>query len=259
MKHPVARARLTAGIGALTVGAGLLLAGPAAQAAQQSAYTPTAADFKNCPAIPKGAQSFLWNCVAIIITDGELKIGGLSQKITKPITVPVAVGLHEWKLQMVTPQGGFKGEPIEIPKESLPLPISGVSVQVEQAGEIKPGRMLIPDVLPLKVKVNHFVFGDRCYIGGETAPVNIKPGLSQPGLTKIGDKYVIKARISDNTFTVPAATGCGILNGALNRMLGLPSDTGKNAAALNTVIRVKNYAFGENTQGLAKERGIRKR
>ncbi|WP_067477055.1 hypothetical protein [Actinomadura hibisca] len=257
MKHLVNRVRITAGLGATALAAGLLATGPATAAHAETGYTPSPADFKDCPAPPAGAQAWLWNCLSIVITGGEMKLGGLTQKVTKPITIPVAVGLHEWKMQMLTPAGGFQGEPIEVPKENLPLPISGVSVQVSQAGEVKPGKLLVPDVLPMKIKVNHFVFGDKCFIGSQASPINLKPGLSNLGLGKIGDAYVIKTKISDNTFAVPAAAGCGLLNGALNAMVKLPSAAGSNAAALDAVVRIKNYAFGDSTKSYAGERGIR--
>ncbi|WP_018655749.1 hypothetical protein [Actinomadura flavalba] len=251
------RARITAGLGAAALAAGLLATGPASAAQAATSYAPTPADFKDCPALPAGAQPLLWNCLAIVITDGQMKLGGLTQDITKPITIPVAVGLHDWKIQLRTPEGGFRSDPIDVPKERLPLPIDGIKARVAQAGPVTPGKMIIPDALPLKIGLDHWLFADQCSIGSDKEPISIRPNLGNLGLGSQDGKVVIKTTITDDTFAVPAATGCGLLTGVLNPLVKLPSAAGKNSTDLNTVIRVKNYAFGDNTQSFAKEQGIR--
>ncbi|WP_033322326.1 hypothetical protein [Actinomadura atramentaria] len=254
MKRVFRRARVTAGLGALALTAGLAATAPAASAG--TGYQPSAADFANCPKLPSGASSLLWNCLAIVITGGEMKLGGLTQQITKPITIPVAVGLQDWKIQLRTPDGGFRSDPLDVPPEALPLPLPGVTAQVEQAGDIAPGKLLIPDVLPIKIKVNSLLFGNDCYIGSDAEPIALKPGLGDLGLATVNGQFVIKTTISDKTFAVPAAKNCSLLTGVLNNLTKLPSPSGANSATLNTVIRVKNYAFGEDTKSFAKDQGI---
>ncbi|MCP2336644.1 hypothetical protein [Actinomadura rupiterrae] len=247
-------------LGAAGLGAALA-AGPAvaAHADGASGYTPSSADFKDCPAIPQGAQSWLWNCVAIVMTGGEMKLGGLTQKITSPITVPVAVGLHEWKLQIRTPDGGFRSDPISIPKESAPLGLDGFQVRVQQAGAITLGKYVLPDSIPLKVKTEYTkanLLGDNCYIGSDAAPVSITPNLSDLSLKNVNGAWVIPAKITDTAFPVPAATNCGLLTGVMNTLVGLPSPSGANKADIDVVIGVKNYMFGQVTDAFARDRGI---
>ncbi|MEV5568492.1 hypothetical protein AB0L06_00460 [Spirillospora sp. NPDC052269] len=255
MKRLFSRTATAAALGAA------LAAGPAvaAHADTAPAYTPSSADFKDCPAIPQGAQSWLWNCVAIVMTGGEMKLGGLTQKITAPITIPVAVGLHEWKLQLRTPTGGFKSDPIAVPKESAPLGLDGLQVRVQQAGQITLGKYVLPDSIPLKVKTEYTkgaLFGDNCYIGTDAAPISLTPNLSNLSLKNVNGAWVIPAKITDAAFSVPAATDCGLLTGAMNMLVGLPSPSGANHANLDVVIRVKNYMFGQVTDAFAKDRGI---
>ncbi|RFU40813.1 hypothetical protein DZF91_15165 [Actinomadura logoneensis] len=255
MKRLFTRTAVAAGLGAA------LAAGPAVAAHADAApgYTPSAADFKNCPAVPQGAQSWLWNCVAIVMTGGEMKLGGLTQKITTPITVPVAVGLHEWKLQIRTPDGGFRSDPIAIPKESAPLGLDGFQVRVQQAGAITLGKYVLPDSIPLKLKTEFTkldLLGDKCYIGSDAQPIALTPNLSNLSLRNMNGTWVIPAKITDSAFSVPAATDCGLLTGVMNTLVGLPSASGRNRADIDVVIRVKNYAFGQVTDAFAKDRGI---
>ncbi|MFC5187320.1 hypothetical protein [Actinomadura harenae] len=188
-----------------------------------------------------------------------MKLGGLTQKITTPITVPVAVGVHEWKLQIRTPDGGFSSAPIAVPKESAPLGLDGLQVRVQQAGRISLGKYVLPDSIPLKVKTEYAkggLFGDNCYIGTDAAPISLTPNLSNLSLKNMNGAWVIPAKITDSAFSVPAATDCGILTGAMNTLVGLPSPSGANHADIDVVIRVKNYLFGQVTDAFAKDRGI---
>ncbi|MBW8481475.1 hypothetical protein [Actinomadura parmotrematis] len=262
MRNPVSRARLVRGLGAAAIAAGLAVAPAttavaAPQAAAAAAYTPSAADFKDCPALPQGAAAWAWNCLAIVITGGEMKLGGLTQQVTKPITIPVAVGVQDWKVVLATPPGGFQSPPLDVPAGNLPLPLPGVTATVAQAGEVKPGKLVIPDELPIKIKVSSVLLSAGCAIGSEAAPIRLKPALSNLSLGTVGGVAVIKTKITDRTFAVPAATDCGLLTPVLNPLLGLPSAAGKNSADLDTVIRVKSYAFGETTTSFAGDNGIK--
>lgn len=251
MKPLFTRARMTAGLGALALSAGML-AGPAT-AARADVYTPSPADFTDCPAIPAGAVPLLWNCLSITLTDGEIKLGGFTQQITKPIRITVAVGYAGGSFQLIG--GGLDGDSMEVPADAFPLP--GLSLAVEQAATPTPGPIL-PVTLPVKLHISHLLVGSTCYIGSDDTPIVLKPNLSGLNLEQLGGEWVIRTQITENQFAVPAATGCGlILTPLLNTIAGLPSASGQNSATLNTVLRVRNYQLGQTTQSFAAAKNIK--
>lgn len=257
MKLQFTRARITSGLGAVVLSAGLL-AGPATMAQAEVAHQPSDADFANCPRIPAGALPLLWNCVSIVVVGGEMKLGSLKQSLSKPVKITVAMGPKDGKLQLVT--GGISSEPIPIPPESLPVSLPGLSVQVEEAGPIVPGTIL-PESIPLKIHVIHALVGDNCHIGTNAGPLSVKPNLSGLKLDTLGGVRVLRTTIGDDTFAVPAASGCKLgiidLSGIINLMAGLPSASGKNSVSMDAVIRIKNYRLGQITTNVAKDNKIK--
>lgn len=255
MKLPDIRARLAAGAGALAMSAGLVL-GPATPA-HAAPYTPSDADFANCPALPAGAWDLLWNCLAITITGGEIKLGTLTQEITEPVRITVAAGPLNGGLALVS--GGIAGEPVPIPPESLPLPIPDLKVRVEQAGDITPAPIL-PASIPLKIHILSGLVGPDCYIGGAGAPIAVKPNISALGVATLGGVFVLTTTLGDDQFPVPGATGCALgttdLNPLVNSLVGLPSAAGSNHARFDSAIRVRNYLLGNVTQSFARQHKI---
>lgn len=110
--------------------------------------------------------------------------------------------------------------------------------------------------LPTKIHLKNPLLGNGCYIGSESNPIELQlsSGTSGKLKGKFGEPETVievvkeeKLRslrdtgisLVDNTFTVPAAEGCGEIFGVtgfldplLDRKLGLPSGTGKNAVKL---------------------------
>jgi hypothetical protein len=108
--------------------------------------------------------------------------------------------------------------------------------------------------LPVRLHLNNVLLGPECYIGSKEHPVtfNLTSGETSPpaGFEKLKgelgeieflDEFsliVIKGnKVVDNTFAAPEAEGCGgifapLLNGIVNKILGLPAAAGHNTAIL---------------------------
>jgi hypothetical protein len=253
MRRPRRRTRLLAGLGALAVSAGLL-AGPASTAHAESTYQPGDADFADCPQLPEGVLPGLWHCLSIVVVGGTMTLGSLEQELTQPIHITVAMGPKDRKLTLL--EGGIKSDPIPVNPLPLPVDLLGMTVNVEQAGPIVPAPVL-PQSIPLKIKVNHLLVGGDCYIGGDGEPISVKPNLGQLALGDIGGVPVITTQITDTTFAVPAVTTCGLIGTPLiNLIAGLPSAAGNNSATMDVAIRVKNYRFGVITGPYAQNNDI---
>ncbi|MGI8334855.1 hypothetical protein ACRYCC_33295 [Actinomadura scrupuli] len=247
MKPFLSRARLVSGLAATAVAASVL-AGPATAHAD-TAFVPSAADFENCPALPAGAARLLWNCVSVTLAAGTIKLGSLNQTLSSPIQLNVAVGPQNGKLTTITGDLGG-GPPMQVPT-GIDFPgLDSVGIQVQQAGDLQSDGLL-PTAIPIKVKVIQPLLGNNCSIGTNAAPITIRPVVSNLRAQLLAGAPVIRADVSDSTFAIPGASGCGLLTGLVNSVVGLPSASGKNSATLDTIVQVRNYALGNITTKVA--------
>jgi hypothetical protein len=116
-------------------------------------------------------------------------------------------------------------------------------------------------VLTTKIHLLSPFLGANCYIGSASSPIvlGLTTGATNPpppnvpihgsfghvntganGIFRIGPMQLV-----DNAFSVPAASGCGtsgggLLNGAIDRKLGLPSPAGHNGALILTSVEFLN-------------------
>lgn len=159
--------------------------------------------------------------------------------------------------------------------------VNGVTATMEQVGQFDTvltnalfpptdGSDPVAFVLKLRVKLNNPFLGNTCYIGSAQNPLLIKLQVAPtnpppPNQSIAGDSGVYHEVITnpdtfegytfveggilvDNSFAVPAASGCGnvalglpiltplldlLVSGAVNLKVGLPSAAGKNTAILN--------------------------
>jgi hypothetical protein len=113
--------------------------------------------------------------------------------------------------------------------------------------------------LPIRVHLENALLGPKCYIGSASHPITIpfttgttnppapnKPITGSPGEyeERDGGELVIlrKNSLVENAFAAPGAEGCGsqilfgiftgVIDGAINSKLGLPSAAGHNTAIL---------------------------
>jgi hypothetical protein len=102
--------------------------------------------------------------------------------------------------------------------------------------------------LPVKIKLENPLLGNSCYVGSDKSPIVIPFTTGTSGsltgaagtLTFNGDYSIITitgAKLVNNTFAAPAASGCGgllalVVDPVLNTVIGLPAASGKNSAIL---------------------------
>jgi hypothetical protein len=102
--------------------------------------------------------------------------------------------------------------------------------------------------LPVKIKLANPLLGNSCYIGSEKSPLVIPftTGTSgslegDPGEFTFNEEFTIitqaGTKLVNNTFTAPAASGCGgllslLVDPVINAVLGTPAGSGKNFATL---------------------------
>lgn len=115
--------------------------------------------------------------------------------------------------------------------------------------------------LPVRVHLKNTLLGESCYIGSEAHPIQLhlttgttsppapnKPIKGSAGTFSEEEEKgygvtVVKGNsLVDNSYSVPAAEGCGgffsfLIDPLVNGKLGLPSASGKNTAILNGTLR----------------------
>jgi hypothetical protein len=113
--------------------------------------------------------------------------------------------------------------------------------------------------LPVKVKLDNPFLGSECYIGSSSSPItlNLTSGKTSPpppntsisgklGNLEFKDEFrlteITNNTLVDNSFAVPAASGCGgvfafLIDPIIDGKLGLPSPAGNNTAIQNNTIK----------------------
>ncbi len=110
-------------------------------------------------------------------------------------------------------------------------------------------------ILPVRIHLENAFLGSACYVGSSGSPVNLAlttgttspPSPNTPITGTLGTVTLkhsgalviaVGDRLVGNSFSVPAASGCGewwdtlLVDGAIDLKLGLPSAAGKNTAIL---------------------------
>lgn len=125
--------------------------------------------------------------------------------------------------------------------------------------------------LPVKIHLENPFLGKSCFVGSSGSPVKFEltsgvtspPGPNKSISGKTGEvEFLEKARILrlkgaelvDNSWSAPAASGCGgilsfLVNPVINGMIGLPSASGKNTTILkNTIMTTTSFALKKNNE-----------
>lgn len=269
--HRVPTRRLTSAAAALLTVPLLALASAAPSSAD--ADDPYAA-FEHCPVQelvdsghPDGA------CITAVVRGGTFTIGKGTVPVTAESTLSVGTYVAEDGTNVnIAPADGtlFTSSPMQVPGgllgvaglEGLLPGLTDIRATVElatdQAPEVNVLNAIFGGVvveLPIKIRLQNPLLGNRCYIGTDANPIVLElttgttspPAPNQPiggdtGTFEFvpgpnGGSYVkgTGATLVDNAFSVPAATGCGVLgtlNSVVNQRQGLPAAAGTNTAVL---------------------------
>jgi len=119
--------------------------------------------------------------------------------------------------------------------------------------------------MPVKVHLENPFLGSECYVGSSGSPLNWKlttgttspPAPNKPISGTLGELefleggrilYAPGAKLVDNAWSAPGASGCGgflvelILDPIINAAAGVPAAAGKNTAILNNAVYVGSAA-----------------
>jgi len=215
------------------------LVGAAALAGLVAAYAPSIAhaqtpdvtmppaltDFSDCPALPAGVDPAAWRCEIHLATP-RLRVGAVDVPALGPITMTHAEGLlpdgtraQVWGAMHSAPTavpGGLLGTPA-----GAHSPLLGLTVQPEYGGRSD----FYTGQFSLRFRLRSPLLPQGCTIGA-SAPVDFRLKRSGPSEWVSRTPPLVRFSAYDDTFTAPAAEGCGPLAGLLNQRLGLPASSG---------------------------------
>lgn len=251
----------------LAVAALVLALGPAPTASAED--TPWPAPFTHCPVgvvtnPDTGAK--VTTCIAAVGKGGTFKLGRTTVTLTPGTDLQGGLGLGPSGSEFVP---ALDGMTLTGPAQSVPGGVLGVTglenllPGVTDIGAVvtlvgQPGFSLGRDIditLPVQVQLKNALLGPNCAIGSPadpivlhlttgttTPPAGVEPMTGTPGAPKqppLGTSVLefVGQTVVDNTFAVPAATGCGILgllDPIVNARSGLPAAPGVSAATLVT-------------------------
>ncbi len=236
--------------------AGAVVAGSPGTAAA-SEPTGDFARFAHCPRFAPGVNL----CIYGQVTSGEMIIGGRTVTFRQPLALqggvaqqeepPFAerfVGALNGETLSRTPipvPGGLAGSPLyvilELAAPASTIAISKRNLLAEEGTAVS---------LPARLHLESRLLGGECYIGSASHPVelNLTTGTTSPYPPNrpisghIGEEHerhefaLVEApgtTFVDNSFALPAATGCGGRNSSLidqivDQYLGLPSPGGRS-------------------------------
>jgi hypothetical protein len=107
--------------------------------------------------------------------------------------------------------------------------------------------------LPVKVKLNNVILGSECYVGSNENPIQIDFTTGTSGALKgsvgelsFNEEFTLitisGGKLVNGVFAAPSAEGCGgifsfLIDPLVDSILGLPSESGKNTATLEGVLK----------------------
>jgi hypothetical protein len=240
-------------------------------------------------------------CIYAKTTSGSFTIGKKTVPIVNPVTLQGGstfnreTGQTNWinaeggETLSKTPQpvpGGLTGvvAPSWWPQvlkdlfnETINNGFTGVTSTVELAGPVQFSLIALFSgqgaaiTLPVKIKLSNPFLGSNCYLGSNSAPIQIPLTLGTttpppPNVPISGDQgelfltengnYIRSSnnRLVNNSFAVPGASGCGgilfswAVDPLVNSIVGVPSPAGTNTAILQGTTEI-----GERSGVIASE------
>jgi hypothetical protein len=201
---------------------------------------PASFDFQDCPPLPAGAKPDRWRCEVLVAT-GRFQLGKVAVPAVAPITVTHAEGpLPDGTTGQVF--GALRAERTDVPGGLLRRhgtgghnPLLHLGLRTEYAGYAD---LVDRSVIDVRLRLINPLLGPRCVIGD---PIRLT--LSRDGSSEwlSQNPPLIRFRLYDRSFALPAASGCGTLGGLVNRRFGLPSAAGANEVYFTAYYTFKTY------------------
>jgi hypothetical protein len=242
-------------MGAATMSLALLA--PAASAVEPA---PGYSEFAGCPSPAENPAVFL--CFRSLVTGGHFQMGSKNVPITKPIALNGGYDINA--NFFFNSKGGLAPAKQEVPGGVIGLTgldwlvnflnLEGLKLYAvtELAGSPS-GPFDDPFSLPIKVHLINPVLGNKCYVGSNSNPIQLKlttgttspPPPNEPisGLfpeitvDELSIAHLNNGTFVDNSFSAPGANGCVLtllgflpisINGLVNSQSGLPAAAGTN-------------------------------
>jgi hypothetical protein len=202
---------------------------------------PASFDFRDCPPLPAGARPDRWRCEVLVAT-GRLQLGKVAVPAIAPITVTHAEGpLPDGTTGQVF--GALRAGRADVPGGLLRRhgpgghnPLLHLGLHTEYAGYAD---LVDRSVMDVRLRLVNPLLGRRCVIG---APLRLT--LSRDGDSEWLSRNppLIRFRLYDRSFALPAASGCGPLRGLVDQRFGLPSAAGANEVYFTAYYTFRMYA-----------------
>jgi hypothetical protein len=201
---------------------------------------PGSFDFRDCPPLPAGAQPYRWRCEVLVAT-GRFQLGKVAVPAIAPITVTHAEGpLPDGTTGQVF--GALRAERTGVPGGLLRRhgpgghnPLLHLGLRTEYAGYAD---LVDRSVMDVRLRLVNPLLGRRCVIGDPLRLTLSRDGDSE-WLSR--NPPLIRFRLYDRGFALPAASGCGPLRGLVDRRFGLPSAAGANEVYLTAYYTFRMY------------------
>jgi hypothetical protein len=194
--------------------------GAAAAATPIPAFT-----FDDCPAIPADVDPAKWRCEEMHAS-GVIQVGAVQLPVTLKTTHAEGRRPGDPATRFIF--GTLRADPVPVPGGllggRLRHPSSATRLALQYAGHIDflPGPPMA-EILHLKYRVSNRLVGRNCYIGTDDEPMVIVGTIVGDRVPVQDDPQVLKFTVADNSFAVPAASGCGPLKRLVDRRFGLPA------------------------------------
>jgi hypothetical protein len=197
-------------------------------------------DFSACPTVdelPSDADPGTWRCEVMQAT-GHLRMGAVDEPLTEPMEITFAEGRVDGEFRQVF--GTMTAAPIRVGRTPLALTpqyggYSDFLSDDTRRGEfdikfaIGPGRG--PHALP----------ASGCSVGSDEDAVHLVLKDTDPTRVISKDPLIVAFGAQDVEFAAPGTSGCGPLNRAIDRALGLPSAAGANAFDMDVTVGIRPY------------------
>lgn len=185
-------------------------------------------DFTDCPAPPAGADPGTWRCEAFV-SQGKLTIGEREFPLGE-IRLTFSEGRVNGQYAQVF--GTLRHAPVTVPGlagTTLQLHYGGYSdfqSNAEQRGE-----------LDVSATLRHPLLRKGCTLGVLHTVVHDDPAVPPTVISK--NPPTMHFGVVDPDLALPATRGCGVLGPLVDRRLGLPSPSGRNAFQQITYVQYK--------------------